>query len=292
MMPQGKYSINDLEKLSGVKAHTIRIWEKRYGLLHPMRTKGNIRYYDNEDLRLLLNISLLSQQGYKISKLSQMSYANIESEIKKVNFKQLNGALEEQFLLCLLLMDEQKFNDAFESMEATYGFELGIVKIIFPFFNRIGIMWQSGAINPGQEHFFSNLIRSKIIVATASLSIEAPKKEKALFFLPELEMHELALLFYNYLFKARGYSTIYLGQSLPLSSLSRIIETCRPDYIITGITNPIVKSNVLQVAHQLIDVVQGAKVFLTGPIPPAFSSQMPPNVFLIQDLLQLLNIQP
>ncbi len=294
-MTSENYSIKDLEKLSGIKAHTIRIWEKRYGIINPGRTDTNIRYYTNDDLKKLLNISLLNQNGYKISAISDMSSSEIAKKIEAISLVNSNGneGIEENLLLSLIEMNEQQFNKIFHAMVIRYGFEESMIRVIFPFFNRIGIMWQAGTINPAQEHFFSNLIRNKIISATDGLTY-APVANApiALLFLPEQELHEIGLLFYNYAMRSRQFKTIYLGQSVPHDSLPRVIATCNPAYIVCGMTNPASPQDFLTISRRLCKAAPGAKVFFTGPVPSAAQSKLPANAFLVKDLLTLLHITP
>jgi DNA-binding transcriptional MerR regulator len=294
-MASENYSIKDLEKLSGIKAHTIRIWEKRYGVIRPERTKTNIRYYSNEDLKKLLNFSLLNQHGFKISVISLMSATEIAQKISAITISDLKDSycIEENLLLSLIDMDENRFNKAFNTMILHYGFEGAMGKVIFPFFNRIGIMWQTGAINPAQEHFFSNLIRSKIIIATEGL-IQTPvvNKEVALLFLPEQELHEIALLLYNYLLRARGYKTIYLGQAVPADSLSRVIKISKPDYIVSSMTNPVNSQDFNSFSKMLSKYAPTAKIFFAGPIPADIIPHgRTKNTFLIKDLLEILKVE-
>lgn len=290
-MASEKYSIKDLERLSGIKAHTLRIWEKRYGIIKPERTDTNIRYYGNEELKKILNISLLNQHGYKISFISDMSESEIAEKASAVGLFGQHETTDESLLLSLIDMDEPLFNNTFSALVMKHGFEDTIVSHIFPFFRRIGIMWQAGTINPAQEHFISNLIRNKIILATESLNRTAdPQKALALLFLPEGELHEIGLLFYNYGLRARGFRTIYLGQSVPHESLSRVINTCNPDMIITGMTNPVNSSDFLTFSQQLCKTSPGLKIYFTGPVPAGLAGKLPENALTVDDLLALMQL--
>jgi DNA-binding transcriptional MerR regulator len=293
-MSSENYSIKDLEKLSGVKAHTIRIWEKRYGVIAPDRTGTNIRYYSNNDLKKLLNISLLNKHGFKISLISRMSAAEVSQRVAALSISgsKNSDVIEENFLLSLIDMDEQQFNKAFNAMILHYGFENAMVKVIFPFFNRIGIMWQTGAINPAQEHFFSNLIRNKIIIATEGLvPVKEIKSEVALLFLPELELHEISLLLYNYLLRSRGYKTIYLGQSVPTESLARVINISKPDYIVSSITTPITSKEFLSFSRQVSKLAPHAKIFFAGPTATSLKSNLFKNILPINELLKIMLVE-
>lgn len=287
------YSIRDLEKLSGVKAHTIRIWEKRYGIIRPGRTSTNIRYYTNEDLKQLLNISLLNKNGYKISAISKMSPSEILNHISAVMLlKDNTEGLNESLLMSLIEMNETRFTHAFMSMVIKVGFEKAIIKFIFPFFERIGIMWQTGSINPAQEHFFSNMIRQKLIAATDALDIDSQSDTKTVvLFLPENELHEIGLLFYNYALRARGYKTIYLGQAVPFESLEAVMDICRPDYVVTGVTNSIHSTDFQAFYERLQRLLPDNSIFLTGPVPKEISEKDDNRILTVKDLLLFLNIQ-
>jgi DNA-binding transcriptional MerR regulator len=290
-MAAENYSIKDLEKLSGIKAHTLRIWEKRYGIIKPGRTDTNIRYYGNEELKKILNISLLNQHGYKISAISEMNNEEIAQKAASVGLFSQNGSTDENLLLSLIDMDEQLFNSTFSGLMMKRGFEDTIISAIFPFFHRIGIMWQAGTINPAQEHFFSNLIRSKIIMATEALNKHPETNaDMALLFLPEGELHEIGLLFYNYALRARGYRTIYLGQSVPHDSLYRVITICKPNLIVTGMTNPITAKDFATFSQQLCEFAPGLNIYFTGPIPAGVREILPSNARTVNDLLSLMHI--
>jgi len=230
------YSIKDIERLTGVKAHTLRIWEKRYNLLEPTRTDTNIRYYSDNDLKKLLNIVTLNKSGYKISKIAELS--------QEVIFKKVIDLTEsardvrvflEGLTIAMVEVDEERFEKVLNSAILKFGFEDTMVSIIYPFFKRIGVMWLTGTVSPGQEHFISNLLRQKLIVAIDG-QFEPLKREhkKFLLYLPEGELHELGLLFYSYLIKSKGHKVIYLGQSVPLDDVIQIAERNSIDYLMSA----------------------------------------------------------
>lgn len=232
----GNYSIKDLEKLSRVKAHTIRIWEKRYALLSPDRTDTNIRSYSDEDLRKLLNISLLNNNGFKISKVAKMSDLQIRDEVLAMQEDKI-GVTDhvESLILAMTELDEDRFEKVMGSCVLRSGFESAMLEVIQPFLQRVGVLWQINAIKPGQEHFISNLIRQKVIAAIDGVIPE--KREEPLtilFFLPEGELHELGLLFGHYLARKLGHRPIYLGQSVPFNDLAPVVKHRRPDILVTG----------------------------------------------------------
>ncbi|MEX0883706.1 MAG: MerR family transcriptional regulator, partial [Cyclobacteriaceae bacterium] len=199
------YSIKDLEQLSGIKAHTLRIWEQRYKILKPKRTETNIRYYDDDDLKLILNVALLNDNGFKISKIAKLNMEDIKSEILKLTERSFK--FDDQIhalIIAMVELDEERFEKIISTNILKIGFELTMINIIYPFLSKIGILWQTGSIHPGQEHFISNLVRQKLIVAIDGQMYTGGGK-KFLLFLPEGELHEISLLFSSYLLKSNGH---------------------------------------------------------------------------------------
>lgn len=260
------YSIKELEHLSGIKAHTIRIWEQRYDFISPNRTGTNIRYYDDKDLRLILNISLLKDNGYKISKIADMSHDELSEAVLKLTERNL--AYPDQInalILAMVDMDEDRFEKIMSTNIVKIGFEKTMINVVYPFLSKIGVLWQTGSINPAQEHFISNLIRQKLIVAIDGQYI--PKTDyhkKYLLFLPEGELHELGLLFSDFLIKSRKNKTVYLGQSLPFDDLAEVYKIHQPDFILTVITNTPGAGEVQAYIDMLCKSFPEAKVLLTG----------------------------
>lgn len=221
------YSIKDLEKLSGIKAHTIRIWEKRYNLIEPSRTITNIRYYDDEDLKKILNISILNQNGFRISRIAELDDAQLRDRVVDMCLDVRNTNVQiESLLVSMLELDEQKFSKVLANSIIKSGFECTVESILFPFLERIGLLWQAGTINPAQEHFISNLVRQKIIVAIDNEMQNTPvqHRERILFFLPEHEYHEIGLLFFSLIARKEGFEVLYLGTSVPLADLRQVME--------------------------------------------------------------------
>lgn len=232
----GSYSIKELETLSGIKAHTIRIWEKRHNIIIPKRTTTNIRYYSDDDLKKIINVSLLNNSGMKISKIAQMSDPELKSEIVQLTESKSEASIFiDQLVVCMIDMEEGQFEKLHSHLIMKFGFERTITETIYPFLEKIGILWQTGNISPAQEHFISNLVRQKIIVAIDSLPFPKQDALKVVLFLPENELHEIGLLFYHYIAKSLGYKTFYLGQHLPYVDLKQVCTTHQPDIIITSI---------------------------------------------------------
>jgi len=223
------YSIKELEKLSGIKAHTIRIWEKRYNLIEPHRTQTNIRYYTDNDLKKILNVAVLNRHGIKISNIAKLSDLELREEIvrvSKVNHSHEN--LIDSLVISMVDLDEYRINAIIDKSIARNGFKSTVTDVLYPFLDKVGILWQSGDVNPAQEHFVSNLIRQKIISETDQLpGTYNPKAKRFLLMLPEGEWHEITLLFVYYILKEANHEVIYLGQSVPYS-----------DVLTTGATKP------------------------------------------------------
>lgn len=259
------YSIKDVESLSGIKAHTLRIWEQRYNILKPKRTDTNIRYYDELDLRLILNISVLNKHGHKISKIAQMSEEELRREIISLSDRTQDASDKIQALtLCTMDMDEEKFEYLLSQSIKQVGFENTMLKVIFPFLNRIGILWLAGSVNPAQEHFMTHLIRQKIIAAIDNLKPNYTEGKKYMLFLPEGEWHELSLLFANYLLRSRKQRTSYLGQTLPLADLQEAYKVCKPDFLFTVITSVPSFHHVQGYINELSSLFPNSTILLSG----------------------------
>jgi len=216
------FSIKDLENLSGIKSHTIRMWEKRYAVLSPMRTDSNIRYYDAANLQKLLNITLLHQHGYKISQISKMPedkllllMRQIVSE-KSAKNHALNG-----FKMAMINFDQTLFFNTYNALLAEKSFSAVFHEVFIPLMVEIGMLWQTGTITPAHEHFISYLIRQKILTSVEKVQVLGHKRDDKVFvlFLPSNELHDIGLMYLHYEITLNGYKSIYLGESVPMESL-------------------------------------------------------------------------
>ena len=220
------FSIKDLENLTGIKAHTIRIWEKRYNLLEPERTETNIRYYNLASLQKLLNVSFLNNNGYKISKIAKLKRENIPLLVKEISE---NSDSKENtinaFKLSMLNFDQILFYNTFESLKKEKSFREIFYEIFIPLLNEIGMLWQTDSITPAHEHFITTLIRQKILVSTELYQSKKTNISNKTFvlYLPDNEVHELGLMYINYEIISKGYHSIFLGQSVPIDSLIDIL---------------------------------------------------------------------
>lgn len=221
-----EFSIKDLETFTGIKAHTIRMWEQRYGILEPQRTSTNIRYYTDNDLKRLLNISLLNALGHKISRIAEMSEDEILDLVKE---ESKNQTREQHYLnmlkISMLNYDEELFYSVTDSYIAEDGVEAMFVQLLIPFMNQIGILWLTSAICPAQEHFISNLIRQRLFSLADGMKNQEQRDEVPLvLYLPQGEIHDISLLMVHYMAKARGYKSIFLGQSVPFDDLLEVVK--------------------------------------------------------------------
>lgn len=221
------FSIKDLENLCGVKAHTIRIWEKRYDLLTPNRTKTNIRTYNLKSLQKLLNVTYLVNSGYKISRISKLDEQQINKYVRSIvsDNSTKNQAIN-SFKIAMLNYDLELFLGTYEQLESKRSFRQIFVDVFIPLLKEIGLLWQTNTISPSHEHFITNLIKQKLLLNIEKLQYSKPtKKDKAfVLFLPENEIHELGLLYVNYEILLHGYKAIYLGSSIPLDSLPNMFS--------------------------------------------------------------------
>ena len=234
------FSIKDLENISGIKAHTLRIWEKRYNLLSPERTQTNIRRYSLLNLQKLLNITLLYKHGYKISKIAGIDNAELPAVVREVTLKSNSEQVSINALkLAMINFDNFLFDSIFNKILTKNDFTFIYVNVFLPLMNELGILWQTNAISPSHEHFVTNLIKQKIHIQTEKAQKTlTPKDNYKVFvlYLPENEVHELSILFLNYYILKHGFKTIFLGQSLPAESLENILSVNEKLVFVTHLT--------------------------------------------------------
>ena len=216
------FSIKDLENLSGIKAHTIRIWEKRYNVLEPNRTDTNIRLYDLASLQKLLNITLLHNHGYKISKISKYPPEKIPQLVREIiSEKSAKSHAISAFKMAMMNFDQTQFYATYNTLLAEKSFREVFYDVFIPLMTELGLLWQSDTITPAHEHFISYLIKQKLLINTEKVQVLEPTKTDKIFvlYLPMNEIHELGLMYLNYEILLHGYKTIYLGESVPTDSL-------------------------------------------------------------------------
>lgn len=231
-----RYTLKDLESLTGLKADTIRIWELRYRILKPQRTPTNRRFYTDEDLEKLLNIATLYHKGMKVSKIAALSAGELALRAASVAGELHNADdLIARLLMAMNSFDENGINEILNKSMLEKGMEYTFTGLVFPFLHKVGVMWHTGSIDPGTEHFITTIFRNKLITAVSGISLKpVPGKRKFMFFLPEGEWHELGLLFYAWIVRIKGHEILYLGQSTPLESVISAAGAWKPDVVITG----------------------------------------------------------
>jgi len=242
-----KFSIRDLENLSGIKAHTIRIWEKRYDLLSPERTSTNIRTYSLSSLQKLLNITLLYNNGYKISKIAKIPVQNIPLMVREIVAKSsVKSHAISAFKLAMINFDQTLFMGTYNGLLTEKSFREIFKEIFIPLLNELGLLWQTDTISPAHEHFITNLIKQKILINTEKLQHLEPSKTDKVFvpFLPDNEIHEIGLLYINYEIVLRGYKSIYLGQTVPLENLKEVMNYFEDLYFVSYFTVVPTKDNI------------------------------------------------
>ena len=216
------FSIKDLENLSGIKAHTIRIWEKRYNILEPMRSETNIRFYDIKNLQKLLNIVLLHNYGYKISKISTLSseeFNKLANDI--ISEKSAKNHAISTFKIAMMNFDQTLFFNTYNKLLSEKSFKEVFYSVFIPLMQELGFLWQTDTISPAHEHFITYLIKQKLLINTEKVQTLTPTRQDKVFvlFLPSNEIHELGIMYLNYEILLHGYQTIYLGESIPIDSL-------------------------------------------------------------------------
>lgn len=292
-MKMNVYSIKDLENFSGIKAHTIRIWEQRYHLLSPVRTETGIRTYSDIDLKRILNIATLQNKGgIKISKIAELTESEISEKILQLSGGELDYPEHIQAITVAMMdLDEYRFQVLAKTITDAYGFENFMLKVIYPFLTRLGTLWLSGSVGPAQEHFITHLIRQKIIAAIDSqMAKPKPDAKKFLLYLPEGELHEIGLLFASYLIRARQHSAVYLGQSLPFDELCLAYEIHQPDYVFSVFTTEPSQDILPAYVADLDKMLPDAKIMLTGYNVLHSPEPVPARIQLVGDFTTLIEV--
>lgn len=289
-MPPSTYTIKDLEHLTGIKAHTLRIWEKRYQVVTPQRTPTNIRYYNDEDLKKLLNISILNRHGFKISNIANLPNDELSKKIISMSNKGFDSDSRiENLVVDMIEMDEAKFEKDLTNMIINLGFEDTFNQVLFPFFEKIGLLWQIGTINPAQEHFMTNLIRQKMIVAIDGIVPPATTdhRKSYILYLPDGELHEIGLLFYSYIIQKSGHKVIYLGQMVPFVDLVQICNSQHPDGLVTFITSSLSNEDVHDHLEKLTTQFPEKQILVSGLQFRLHDIKIPPQITLVKSPGQL-----
>ncbi len=273
------FTIKDLENLSGIKAHTIRIWEQRYSFLNPSRTDTNIRIYSNEELKTILNIALLNKYGFKISHIDQMNQEELKSKILSLsNFEAQQERIVNEMINCMIDIDFEQFELILDNHISKRGIEKSITHIVFPFLERVGILWVTNHINPAQEHVITNIIRQKIILGIERVSSILTSSKICVLFLPEGEHHEMGLLFIHYLLKSKGIKVIYLGANVPIKDIEYVCKLKSPDFIYTHLTSLANNFNFEKFLNFIVQKIPNQTTVISGQITCTYKKKAPENV--------------
>jgi DNA-binding transcriptional MerR regulator len=284
------YSIRDLAELSGIKAHTIRIWEQRYGIIEPKRTPSNIRYYNDDDLKFLMNIAFLNRKGVRISKIAKMSKNQVLQQVSQLSKTDAEDSDHFQGLaIAMLEMDEVKICTILESCFRNEGVEQTILKVLIPFLEKTSLLCLAGSVTYIHEQFVSNLIRRKILNATnAVISNTEPPKYKVLLYLPDADQQELYLLFIEYILRKRNIFTVYLGTNVSVEDLVLVNSIHQPDYIYTIISEQHKRFVSDDNMHKLSAVVGATQFLVTGIQDSKKVSVQQNNLIFIDDASDLI----
>ncbi len=262
------YQITELEQLTGIKAHTIRIWEKRYNLIEPDRTSTNYRRYSDEQVKKLLNVTTLLSNGYKISKIAALSEKDFHLKVLELMTTGKEDVICTTFINDLLSamidFDEQAFEKTYSAVINRFGLFESMLTVFYPFLAKIGLLWTINDVSPVQEHFASCLIERKIMSATDGLPFAKGRKKKFLLLLVPGEMHDISLLFANYIIRSKGHETIYLGQDVPYENISSVLKQTKPNFVVTFFTVPQNPKDVYSDFKKYIDLGENTKLIISG----------------------------
>ncbi|WP_025761485.1 MerR family transcriptional regulator [Dyadobacter tibetensis] len=285
----GSYSIKDLERLTNLKAHTIRIWEQRYNILSPGRTETNIRTYSDDDLKKILNVAMLVDTGMKISKIGLLAKEEIEALVLQSweNQAPTEGKITVAIKKAILLMtqfDQDNLDLLIDKLEEEIGLEETYEKFLYPLLVKSGLLWVSDRIIPAQEHFLSNIIRKRLFTAISSLRPTEGNGQTWILFLNEREDHEIGLLFSHYIISRQGGKVVYLGCRVPLPNLQKVVEICNPTHLCTFIVS---NQSVEYIEHFLLSLVESfrnVKICVAGQSHPSASSNYPRQIEFINSI--------
>lgn len=285
------YSIKEIEKLSGVKAHTLRIWEKRYGVIVPSRTDTNIRFYTEEHLKKILNISFLNRHNHKISKIASLTDEELHRKVRELS--SVDITFEDQLdalVLSLLELDSYNFNKIINQHIEQTGFESTMLELVYPLMDKLSVMWLAGSLKSAHEAFVTTAVKSKIIAATEKIEfIKHGSKASVLVFLPENEDHELSLLFLNFLLKKYHYKVVNLGINVALQPMKEAYDIFNPDFIFTIINDSFPSGGVKDYIHQLTENCPNAKMLLSGRQITLQSVKSGPNRKVFKSLTETMD---
>jgi len=284
-----RYSIAELEKLTGIKTGTIRIWERRFRIIKPHRTDTNRRWYDDDDLIRIINISILHRHGFKISKIAAMTGAEIIRQVALLTEVTTDTDTQlDSLVVAMTDVDEKGISAQVLRSIISRGFEETFEKIVFPFLRRVGVMWLTGTVDIGAEHFMTNIFRKRMIVATDSLSpSDGSERKRVRLYLPEGELHEMGLLFFAFVVRKAGHETLYLGQSTPFNAMADVVTRWNPDIIITGSLTGLPYESPEYYLKRMSTVFRDKKILVSGAMAMAATGKTFTNVFAVTSVTEL-----
>lgn len=283
------FTIKDLENISGIKAHTIRIWEQRYSFLKPKRSDTNIRHYTGDELKTVINISFLNKYGIKISHIDKMTEAEILEKMLSINVAQAQQErIVNELIQHLIDLDMDHLDQVLLGHIHVKGIEHTVTHIIFPFLERIGILWLTNHINPAQEHLVFNIIRQKLIAAIESTSNPVNATKTALLFLPEGEHHELGLLFMFYMLKSRGIKVLYVGANIPLKDLEYIVNLKKPTFLYSHLTAVADKFSFEKFITNLDHKLGHFEIVVSGQLTQSYKKKVPASISFKKSLGEVM----
>lgn len=285
------FTIKDIESLTGIKAHTIRIWEQRYKLLRPKRKDTNHRIYDNGDLKHIMRIAYLYHHGYKISRIAGMT----DEEVKQLSLEesgkkgtQLHQAYINQLIEAMIDFDQHRFEKIFHNVLLRMGFEQCMLKVIYPYLEQVGLLWLADRVIPAQEHFATNIIRKKLLVAIDGLDLPTEGNERFLVFLPQGEYHEIPVLFMQYLLKKQGCSVVNFGCNIPLEDIRFYTDRKPVDHIYTHLVTNFPQRVLDSLARDMATLFPDIPLSISGPQVARLPQPLPPNIHTVPSLEEML----
>lgn len=283
------FTIKDIENLSGIKAHTLRIWEQRYQLFIPKRKESKHRYYDNEDLKHILRISQLYHNGVKISKIAQLPASSIRSmAMEQYPGKQNADAYIHRLIEASIDFDEERFEELFEQALQQFGMEVTITDVMYAFLERIGLLWLTDHVIPAQEHFASNIIKRKIISALDALKTKpSPSSGAYVLFTPEGEQHEIPLLLNHYLMKASGKKCIYMGVDVPFDNIDIYVKVKNPQYLYFHAITHLYEQPMDDLLKELKQRFNQQAIIMSGPLTKEVTIDIP-GVSILRSMPEML----
>jgi DNA-binding transcriptional MerR regulator len=291
--PLANYSIRDLEKLSGIKAHTIRIWEQRYDIIDPKRTSTNIRFYTDEDLQYLLNVAFLNRNGLRISKISKMTREEITRKVNSISQdNQQNSNQHQALTIAMIELNEEKFDHIIAAAVEKSGFEQTVIEIIVPFLEKLSLLWLTGSIGTVHEQFINNLIRQKISVEINALpkpiGSEAETKPKVLLFEPFDDDQDILMLLIHYLLRSKGCETMYLGKKISLTDLSIAVQLFNPNCLFAVLSDSTPKNNTQDFINKLSNRFESLQILGTQR-SSLKKLNVPANMVIFEDFSEFVD---